>query len=432
MARPALMRQMPEIAHVDVNCFYASAERVFDPSLEGKPLIVLSNNDGCAVTRSPEAKALGIQTGDPWFKLAPRAKEWGLIAKSSNYELYGDISARVMELLGRYSAWLEVYSIDEAFLGVKGTPEHLLELGRTIKAATARNVGVPVCVGIARTKTLAKLANKWAKHNPSFAGVCRWDSVPPEHQEALMARLPVIEIWGVATRITRRLNAMGIQSILDLQRADPVRIRERFSVVMMRTVLELQGTPCIPMEEARIGRDQLIFSRSFSTPITTAQDVRQVLSVYAQMASGRLAKHNLQAKVLTAFAGTSHFNAQQTSFPSVCIRLPMPTADPLILTKAAHALLPAIIEGTRYARAGIMVTDLRPSGNQKPLEPFENPHEERHIGPLLEDITRRYGRGSIGLGHAGIRGGPDWTMKRGMRSPRYTTHWDELPLVKAA
>jgi DNA polymerase V len=291
MTKPAIMRQMPEIAHVDVNCFYASAERVFDPSLEGKPLIVLSNNDGCAVTRSPEAKALGIQTGDPWFKLAPRAKEWGLIAKSSNYELYGDISARVMELLGRYSAWLEVYSIDEAFLGVKGTPEHLLELGRTMKSAVARNVGVPVCVGIARTKTLAKLANKWAKHNPAFGGVCRWDSVPAEHQEALMARLPVIEIWGVATRITKRLNAVGIQSILDLQRADPVRIRERFSVVMMRTVLELQGTPCIALEEARIGRDQLIFSRSFSTPVTTARAVRQVLSVYAQMASGRLARH---------------------------------------------------------------------------------------------------------------------------------------------
>ena len=247
-----------------------------------------------------------------------------------------------------------------------------------------------------------------------------------------MARLSVIEVWGVATRITKRLNAMGIHSILDLKRTDPVRIRERFSVVMMRTVLELQGTPCIPMEEARVGRDQLIFSRSFSTPITTAHDVRQVLSVYAQMASGRLAKHNLQAKLLTAFAGTSHFNAQATSFPSVCVPLPMPTADPVILTKAAHALLPAIIDGTRYARAGIMVTDLRPSGNQKPLEPFENPHEERHIGPLLEDITRRYGRGSIGLGHAGIRGGPDWTMKRAMRSPRYTTHWDELPLVKAA
>ncbi|MEI2276498.1 Y-family DNA polymerase [Paenarthrobacter ilicis] len=432
MSKPALMRHMPEIAHVDINCFYASAERAFNPALEGRPLIVLSNNDGCAVTRSPEAKKLGIGLGDPWFKLAPRAKEWGLIALSSNYELYGDISSRVMELLGRYSAWQEVYSIDEAFLGVKGSPEDLLALGRTIKDACYRHVGVPVCVGIARTKTLAKLANKWAKHNPAFNGVCRWDSVPLAQREALMERLSVVEIWGVATRLTKRLNAIGIFSIMDLVRADPVALRDKFSIVMMRTVLELQGTACIPMEEERIGRDQLIFSRSFSTPITTSAGVRQVLSVYGQMASARLAKHHLQAKLLTAFAQTSVYNPHDKSFPAVNVALPMPTSDPVLLTKAAHALLPKIVEGVRYAKAGIMVTDLRPTGNQRPLEIFENRHEERGIGPLLEDVSKRYGRGSIGLGHAGIKGGPDWSMKRARLSPRYTTHWDELPLVKAA
>jgi DNA polymerase V len=244
--------------------------------------------------------------------------------------------------------------------------------------------------------------------------------------------LSVEEIWGIAGRLTRRLNVLGIFTIADL--AGPTRsmIRDRFNVVVMRTVLELQGTPCIPMEEERIGRDQLIFSRSFAKPITTAAGIRQVMSVYGQQASARLAKHGLQAKILTAFAGTSHFNPKDTSYPSVCVPLPMPTADPVILTKAAHALLPRIVEGIRYARAGIMVTDLRPTGNQAPLSLFENPHEERHIGELLEDVTRRYGRGSIGLGFAGIRGGPDWTMKRDMLSPRYTTHWDELPLVKAA
>ncbi|MFI2566218.1 Y-family DNA polymerase [Paenarthrobacter sp. NPDC018779] len=432
MSKPALMRRMQEIAHVDINCFYASAERAFNPALEGKPLIVLSNNDGCAVTRSPEAKKLGIGVGDPWFKIAPRAKEWGLIAMSSNYELYGDISLRVMELLRRYSAWQEVYSIDEAFLGVKGSPEHLLDLGRTIKEACRKHVGVPVCVGIAPTKTLAKLANKWAKHNPAFNGVCRWDSVPADQREALMSRLSVIEIWGIATRLTKRLNAIGIFSILDLVRADPVKLRDKFSIVVMRTVLELQGTPCIPMEEEQIGRDQLIFSRSFSTPITTAAQLRQVLSVYGQMASARLAKHDLQAKLLTAYAATSVYNPNDKSFPTVTVRLPMPTSDPVLLTKAAHALVPKFQEGTKYAKAGIMVTDLRPTGNQKPLEIFENRHEERGIGPLLEQVSKRYGRGSIGLGHAGIRGGPDWSMKRGLLSPRYTTRWDELPLVKAA
>jgi DNA polymerase V len=432
MAKPVMMRQLPQIAHVDVNCFYASAERAFDPSLEGRPLVVLSNNDGCAVTRSPEAKALGIATGEPWFKLAPRAKEWGLVAKSSNYELYGDISARVMELLGRYSAWLEVYSIDEAFLGVKGGQEELLALGRGMKGAVRRHVGVPVCVGIAPTKTLAKLCNKWAKNNAAFGGVCLWESVPADVRQSLMGRLPVDEVWGIAGRLSKRLNVLGIFTVMDLVRADPVMIRDKFSVVLMRTVLELRGTPCIPMEEERIGRDQLIFSRSFATPVTTAAGLREVLSIYGQQASARLSKHGLQAKVLTAFAATSPFRDNEQAYPSVCVSLPMPTADPLLLTKAAHALLPQIHEGLKYAKAGLLLTDLRPTGNQPPLEPFENRHEERGIGPLLEDVSRRFGRGAIGLGHAGIRSGLDWTMKRDMRSPRYTTHWDELPLVKAA
>ncbi|MEC5190882.1 MULTISPECIES: Y-family DNA polymerase [unclassified Arthrobacter] len=420
------------IALVDVNCFYASAERAFDPSLEGRPLVVLSNKDGCAVTRSPEAKALGIPLGEPWFKLAPRAREWGLVARSSNYELYGDISARVMELLGRYSAWLEVYSIDEAFLGVSGAPDELLRVGHSMKTAVRRNVGVPVCVGIAGTETLAKLANKWAKNNPAFDGVCHWDAVPVAQRNNLMAGLSVIELWGVASRLTKRLNSTGIHSVLDLARADPVRIRDRFSVVLMRTVLELQGTACIPLEEQRIGRDQLIFSRSFAAPITTAAGLRQVLGIYAQQASARLARHRLQAKVLTAFAGTSPFNQQHSAHPSVCVPLPMPTADPVVLARAAFALLPRINEGVKYVCAGLMVTDLRPTGNQPPLAVFENLHEERGIGSLLEEVSKKYGREAIGLGHAGIRGGPDWSMRRDMLSPRYTTHWAELPVVKAA
>ncbi|MGN5733773.1 Y-family DNA polymerase [Arthrobacter psychrochitiniphilus] len=439
-ADPASLALMPSsdyIALVDMNSFYASAERAFNPSLEGIPVVVLSNNDGCVVTRSAEAKALGIPMGEPWFKLKhlasdaiPRGKR--LVALSSNYELYGDLSSRVMELLGRYSAWVEVYSIDEAFLGVNGTPVQLRQLGRTMKDAVRRHVGVPVCVGIATTKGLAKLANKLAKHNPDFAGVCHWESIPEEVRDGLMSRLSVVELWGVATRLTKRLNAMGIHTILDLKNSSAVMIRDRFSVVLMRTVLELQGTPCIPMEEERVGKDQLIFSRSFATPVTTAADMGQVMSVYAQQASARLAKHGLQAKVLTAFAGTSHFNQDNISYPSVCVPLPMPTADPVLLHKAANSLCERIYEGVKYVRAGIMVTDLRPTGNQSPLELFENPHEERGIGQLMESVSKKYGRGSIGLGSAGLRGGPDWSMKRDMLSPRYTTHWDELLLVKAS
>jgi DNA polymerase V len=254
----------------------------------------------------------------------------------------------------------------------------------------------------------------------------------PQVRTELMSRLPVSEVWGVAGRLEKRLNGMGICSILELSRADPVMVRDRFSVVLMRTVLELRGTPCIPLEEERVGRDQLIFSRSFSTPLTSSTEFRQVLSVYAQQASARLARHGLQAKILTAFAGTSHYNSKDKSFPSACVALPMPTADPVLLTRAAHALLPAIQDGVKYARAGIMVTDLRPTGNQPALGPFTNPHEDRGIGPLVEEVSRKFGRGTIGLGFAGLRNGLDRSMKRGMRSPRYTTHWDELPVVRAA
>ncbi|MCU1531768.1 MAG: DNA-directed polymerase [Arthrobacter sp.] len=210
------------IALVDVNSFYVSCERAFNPGLEGKPVVVLSNNDGCVVARSNEARALGVDNGDPWFKLAPDAARTGLIHRSSNYELYGDLSSRVMELLGRYAAWQEVHSIDESFLGLRGTPEELARTGTGIKAAVARHTGLPVCVGTAPTKTLAKFVNRVAKQNPALKGVCSWDTLPAGHAEAIMAKVPVTGIWGIAGRTGKKLNALGIFTIADLKAADPV------------------------------------------------------------------------------------------------------------------------------------------------------------------------------------------------------------------
>ncbi|MDQ0241448.1 DNA polymerase V [Arthrobacter bambusae] len=422
------------VAHVDMNCCYVSCERIFDPSLEAKPVIVLSNNDGCAVSLSPEAKALGITLGVPWFQLAPRAREWGLVQKSSNYELYADISRRVMEILSRHSAWIEIYSIDEAFLGLgpRATESDLVAFGRRIKDEIRRLVGVPVCVGIARTKTLAKLANKTAKKMPVFGGVCVWEGTRPEWRAQLLAGLPVSEVWGIAGRLTRRLGAMGIFSIADLAAADPVAIRDKFNVVVMRTVLELQGTPCIDFEEEKLGKEQLIFSRSFAVPITTRSAMRQVLSVYAQQGSARLEKHHQKAKILTAFAGTSFYNAHEKSFPSVLVPLPAPTSDPVVLAKAGQQLLPNLAEGVKYVRAGIMLTALSPATGQEAFEPFRFAHEDQGISSLIEDVNRRHGRGLVGLGYGGLRPGPSWQMKRDFLSPRATTHWDELAVVKAS
>ena len=420
------------VAHVDVNSAYASFERVVDPSLEGRPLVVLSNNDGCVVTASREAKALGIQVGEPWFKLAAEARRLGIVARSSNYELYGDLSRRVMEVLARFGPWVEVYSIDEAFLGLgaRAAAGDLAGLGRRIRDTLRRLVGVPVCVGIAPTKTLAKLANRAAKKVPAFDGVCVWGQTRPQWRAQVLAGLPVTEVWGIAHRLERRLAALGITTVAQLAAAEPVMIRDRFNVVVMRTVLELNGTPCIPFEPERLGKEQLIFSRSFSEPVTSREGMRQVLSIYAQQGAARLVRHRQMAKVLTAFASTSDYAAER-AFPSVLVPLPAPTADPVVLARAAQRLLPELAEGVRWAKAGIMLTDLRPADGQQALEPFRFPHEERGIAELIDRVPRRAGRDAVGLGWGGFRPGPQWRMNSGMLSPRATTNWDELLTARA-
>lgn len=346
-----------------------------------------------------------------------------------------------MEVLGRHTTDLEVYSIDEAFLTLGGDHLEQHTIGRTIKQKVQRNTGLPVCVGIAPTKTLAKLANRWAKGNSAFDGVCHWDLVPVHQREALLRRLKVTDIWGVGAKNAARLNALGIDSVWDLSTADPVLIRKKFSVVLMRTVLELQGTPCITSSEST-GNDQVMFSRSFANPISTSDAMQQALSVYAQGAASRLARKDLQGRVLTAFAGTSPFSTGTRSSPSICIPLPAHTADPLELTRAAHRLLPLIEEGVSYIRAGVIITDLRPTGTQDTLLNFElalgsdtgsetSSASTKDTGPLLHEISQKFGRAAIGLGHAGLKAGSDWTMKRDMLSPHYTTKWTDLPIVKA-
>lgn len=423
------------LAHVDVNSAYASFERVFNPALADVPLVVLSNNDGMVVAASKDAKAMGLDLGKPWFELRPHAERLGVRAVSSNYELYGDMSRRVMEVLGRFTHDLDVYSIDEAFLTVDRRtardPAKMTELGRTIRSELRRLVGVPVCVGIAPTRTLAKLANRTAKKLAVFDGVCVWPAAREEWRWKLMDSLPVSETWGIASRLERRLIGYGIETIGDLARADPAQVRKWFNVVVQRTALELRGIPAIGPEEDRTGKkDQLIVSRSFSEKVTTVNGMRQALSIYAQQAAARLVKHQQVAKSLQAFAGTSHWT-ETKHYPAVSVRLPFPTADPVELTRAAHRLLPQIEDGTRYARAGILLTDLLPAGIHLPLEPFRQPHEDRGIAQLMADVQRKAGREALGLGWGGMRPGPSWQMKRDMLTPRATTHWNELVTARA-
>lgn len=415
------------IFHIDINSCYASCEKILDPSLRNKPVVVLSNNDGCIIALDHQTKALGFTLGDPWFQVQEAAEARGIVARSSNYELYGDISQRVMTVLKEYAQDFEQYSIDEAFLTITTTVHQARQIAWDIKDALAQRVGVPVCVGVGSSKTLAKLANRTAKKVPVLEGVCVWEAVPQRTREALLHSLPVSEVSSAGRQITKKLAGMGMTSIAHLRDADVTVIRKRFSVVLMRTVLELNGIPVIELETQRKMKDQLIFSRSFSTPVEDKATMAQVLSIYAQKATHRLSQDNQVAGLLTAFCSTSYFSGGVQSHPSVQIRLVAPTADPAVLTKAALELLDrADFSVARYARAGVMLMDLSPAGWHRALEPFEFAHERRGVVQVMEAINERFGESKIGLGYEGLAVSPSWHMKREVLSARGTTHWDEL------
>lgn len=417
------------IALVDVNSFFASCERVFDPRLRNKPVVVLSNNDGCVVARSAEAKHLGIEMGVPWFKIDAWANQAGVIARSSNYELYGSMSRRVMNILGTFSAWQEIYSIDESFLGLRGSPEKATQSGRLMKQAILNGTDLPVCVGIAPSKTLAKVANHIAKKHAKFGGVCNWQEFTEQQQNWILANTHVTELWGVASRTAKRLRSLGIHSALELREANPQRIRKSFSVVLQRTILELRGISCIPLEEAPPVREQLIFSRSFSTPVTTPEAMQQVLSIYAQRVSSRLRSHGLVAQHMQVFASSSYFDQGIRHSASVQVALETPIDEPIDIAKAAMGLLPRMHPSAKYARAGIMLFGLSDKRNHEYLPLFTSPHEGKQIGALLDKINDKVGKSSVGVGLGGLKHAPHWNMRREKLSKRATTHWNELAVV---
>lgn len=419
------------IALVDCESFYASCERVFDPSLEGKAIVVLSNNDGCVVAMNREAKALGIAMGIPWFKVEGFARAHGVVERSSNYELYGSLSARVMQIIGRHSAWQEVYSIDESFIGLRGSVNELVRVGHAIRDEVLRSTGVPVRVGIGSSKTLAKLASRGAKADLSLGGVCHLGSYAPEHLDRIMAGTAVTDLWGIAKRTGKRLAGMGIFTARDLRDADAKLIRKRFSVVLERTVMELRGVSCIPLEGPREYKDQLIFSRSFSHPVMSVREMRQVLSIYGQRVSGRLRAGGQVAGFVNAWAATSWHSQGPHHTPSVSVALPAATDDPIVIGQAAMALLQRLQHGTPYVRAGVVLTGLQPKSALTPLELFREDYEGRRTGETLDAITRKLGPRAIGVGLGGLRDAPAWNMRRNMLSPRATTHWNELPTAQA-
>lgn len=417
------------VALVDCNTFYASCERVFQPELRGVPLVVLSNNDGCVIARSNEAKALGIAMGDPWHMVRERLGAQIPCMRSSNYTLYGDMSARVMRILADFTPDLELYSIDEAFLGLAGFERRLETHARTLRQRVLQWTGIPVSVGIALTKTLAKVANHRAKKDPSCAGVCVM--LDGAAIDAELACLPLTDIWGIAGRLARRLAAIGIATPLALKQTDARFIRERFSVTLERTVRELQGTPCIALEEAPPDRKTIKASRSFGRMVTERREMEEAVASYASRAAEKMRRQDLAAGRIMVFVQTNPFRPQDAQYARErMIALPVASADTGTIIGAAQRALGAIWRPKfYYKKAGVMLLDLVKADRvQGGL--FDRPDDARSQARMraIDRLNRRFGRDTVSFAAAGVsrRG---WSMQRGSLSPRYTTNWDELLVV---
>lgn len=419
------------IALVDCNNFYVSCERLFQPKLAGKPVVVLSNNDGCVVSRSQEVKDLGIKMGVPWFQLKEHAKRHGIIACSSNYALYADLSNRVMSLLSQFSPNQEVYSIDESFLELTGMTIDHTEYGQQMRRTLRQCVGIPACVGIASSKTLAKLANHVAKKQAQFDGVCDFNTLAEPCLDGLLARTEVGEVWGVGRRSTARLQEMGIVTVLDLKRTPPKRIRDEFGVVMERTVAELNGVACLEFEEVAPARQQIICSRSFGSLVSNLPDLEQAVVAYVTRAAEKLRRQHSIAGGIQVYIRTNPHKEKDPQYQrGVLMPMPDPTGDTRLLCRAAlNGLHQIYRSGYAYQKAGVMLVEITPRASQ-PRMLFDDAEARRKSHALmaaLDSINRRMGGGAIRLLGEGTR--KRWAMRRENVSGRYTTEWGELAVA---
>lgn len=419
------------IALVDCNNFYVSCERLFQPKLEGKPVVVLSNNDGCVVSRSQEVKELGIKMGTPWFHLRDTAMRHGIVAFSSNYALYADLSNRVMSLLSCFSPDQEIYSIDESFLDLSGIAVCHRDYGQQMREMIKRCLGIPVCVGIAPSKTLAKLANHVAKKQPAYDGVCDFNEMAARELDVLLAGIGVGEIWGVGPRIAARLQVMGIHTVLDLKRAPPKRIRAEFGVVTERTAAELNGECCLELEDVALFRQQIICSRSFGVLVSSLPGLEQAVAAYTSRAAEKLrSQHSIAGGIQVYIRTNPHRERDPQYQQAMLMPLPAPTDDTRLLCHAAMAGLRRIFRpGHAYQKAGVMLTGIIPA-LARPRTLFDDINAQQRAASLMsvmDRINQRMGSGTVQLLGEGLK--KQWAMKRGNLSRRYTTEWAELPTV---
>ena len=426
--------QPPPVALVDVNNFYASCERVFNPGLAGRPVVVLSNNDGCVVARSAEAKALGIPMGIPLFKIEKEVRQHRIAVFSSNYELYADMSNRVMTILREFAPGIEIYSIDECFLDLSGFEQiDRIAYGQEIRSRIRTWTGLTVCVGIGPTKTLAKFANHCAKKRPEFGGVCDVLTMPSDTLDRIQGEIDVGEVWGIGPRISRRLREMQITTVRALRDTDPKRIRKEFSVVAERTVMELRGTPCLGLEEIAPAKQQIMSSRSFGQPVHTLEELQQAVVTYTARAAEKLRHQKSSAGALAVFIQTNPFKPGDPQYqPSTTVGLPYSSDDTRVLAQAALQGLRRIYKpGYAYKKAGILLSEIG-ARSDTPQDLFDLRAEKRQrsiaLMETVDAINERHGRGSIRLAGEG-RQSDGWRMKRERKSPCYTTKWDDIPCV---
>lgn len=419
-------------ALADCNNFYASCERLFAPHLEGRPVVVLSNNDGCVIARSNEAKALGIGMGEPAFKRQTFFATHGVRVFSSNYTLYGDMSARVMRVLDGFSPDVERYSIDEAFLLFRAIDsDTLVRIAHDIRETVLKWTGIPVCVGLARTKTLAKVANRIAKKAPESGGV--WLLERPDEIERHLARVDVADVWGIGRRYARFLKASGVNTALDLERAPQDWVKKHLTITGLHTKLELGQVPCIPLEEHPVPAKSLVCSRSFGIRISELTSLEEALSSHVQRAAQKLRARKLLAGAVQVFVETNRFQDDPQHFGHACRTLPTPTSFTPDLHASALGILRTIYrEGFKYQKVGVMLLELVPEGRRQLtfMEPTrDQKREHKALMTVLDTVNAVYGRDTMFLGASGL-GPKPWLMRQERRSPRYTTCWAELPVAR--
>ncbi len=415
---------------VDCNNFYASCQRVFEPKLEGKPVVVLSNCDGCVIARSNEAKALGIKMGEPFFKVKQLVKAHQVAVFSSNYALYGDMSSRVMDILKEYAPKVAVYSVDEAFLSLAGMNYHNLTTWAVeLKETVRRCVGIPVSIGIAPTKTLAKAANYVAKKNPVFGGV--FDMSEERLQQQMLALMPVEEVWGVGRQYARWLQQHGITTALQLRDMEIRAVRQKMTVVGERMVRELRGESCLPLEEVPAEHKTIACTRSFNSLQTSFVQLREAVSCYTARAAEKMRTKQLYCARMQVFIRTNGFSSSEKQYSNACqISIPFPSQNTgELIAYAIKALEKIYRPGYSYKKAGVIFTELRTKAQLQP-ELFHQPDiTSETLMATIDQLNQRYGRNMVRFASMGYQ--QSWKMQQAYKSPSYTTNWKELLVVSA-